>query len=64
MGLDRHGTKFLLYAKSQGVDFDHTATIGRQGLHLDSCELKNNFSLFGQEVFEKYLQEIFQKHGG
>ena len=34
MGLDANGTKFLLYARTQGVDFATTATIGRQGLNL------------------------------
>ncbi len=34
MGINANGLRFLLYAKSCGVDFTRTATIGRLGLHL------------------------------
>jgi len=35
MALDADGSRFLLYAKSQGVDFSRTAMIGRQRLWID-----------------------------
>lgn len=38
MGINKNGLRFLLYAKSTGVDFARTAMIGRQGLHLSFGE--------------------------
>ncbi len=34
MGINVNGLRFLLYARSKGVDLTRTAMIGRQGLHL------------------------------
>jgi hypothetical protein len=39
MALDMDGSRFLLYAKSRGVDFTRTAMIGRQRLCIDSRRL-------------------------
>ena len=47
MGFNSNGTKLLLYAKSKGVDFGKTITIGRQGLHLDESTLRDNFDESG-----------------
>ena len=47
MGLDVNGTKFLLYARQQGVSFAETAMIGRQSLLLDTKSLQNNLNYFG-----------------
>ncbi len=49
MGLGVNGTRFLLYAKQQGVDFKQTAMLGRQGLHIDPIALRamlNEFNVF------------------
>ena len=50
MGLDVNGTKFLLYARTQGVDFATTATIGHQGLNLTPSRLRRNLAAFGLET--------------
>ena len=47
MGLNINGTRFLMYAKTQGVSFTKTATVGRQGLHLDASSLRKNLEEFG-----------------
>ncbi len=47
MGLDVHGTRFLLYARGLGVSFEHTALLGRQTLHLSAAELGRNLAAFG-----------------
>jgi hypothetical protein len=50
MGLDVNGTRFLLYARNQGIDFSSTAMIGRQRLHLNAATLTTNLRDFGFEV--------------
>jgi hypothetical protein len=50
MGLSADGTRFLLYAKTQGVRFTRTATLGRQGLHLTAGELARGLSDFGYDA--------------
>ena len=50
MGLSVDGTRFLLYAKTQGVRFTRTATLGRLGLHLTAGELGKNLSDFGRDA--------------
>ncbi len=47
MGFNHSGTRLLCYAKTKGVDFAKTLTIGRQGLHLDETSLQNNLNEFG-----------------
>jgi SAM-dependent methyltransferase len=47
MGFDVNGVKFLLSARASGVSFERVATIGRQGLHLDSGSLTGLLRLFG-----------------
>jgi hypothetical protein len=43
MGFDCYGTRFLLDIKIRGdVDFSRTATVGRQGMHVSSDQLRNN----------------------
>ena len=47
MGLDVHGTRFVLYARGLGASFERTAMIGRQTLHLSAAELRRNLAAFG-----------------
>jgi hypothetical protein len=47
MGLDTNGTRALLYARKQGVDFSRTAMLGRQSLHLNVATLTRNLKDFG-----------------
>ncbi len=61
MGLDRNGTKLLLYAKSLGVDFGKTIMLGRQGLHIDKKNLQNNLSQFG--ITNVNAEDILKEEG-
>lgn len=63
MGLDINGTQFVLYAKTLGVDFVRTATIGRQGLHLSPSDLKANLLKFGFFSFDdKSVERIITEN--
>src|SRR5215207_9420683 len=62
MGLSVDGTRFLLYAKAQGVRFTRTATLGRQGLHLTADELGRNLADFGRDASE--AEGILRGAGG
>lgn len=64
MGLDSNGIKFLLYAKSLGVDFSETATIGRQYLYTDPSRLKEILSRFNYQADDKHIDSIFTESDG
>ncbi|HJR06794.1 MAG TPA: hypothetical protein VJ842_06025 [Pyrinomonadaceae bacterium] len=64
MGLSVNGTKFLMYAKTQGVCFTRTATIGRQELHLSAEALRKNLSDFGHSPTESKINDLLSKAGG
>ena len=62
MGINVNGLRFLLYAKSTGVDFSRTAMIGRQGLHLAFNQLSHIFKKeFSYDVDNKTLKAIYDK---
>ncbi|MGH8581523.1 MAG: hypothetical protein ACREWG_01795 [Gammaproteobacteria bacterium] len=74
MGLDLHGTRVLLYARSLGVSLDHVAMLGRQTLHLSVAELRELLQLFdlstdAEEVdallsrAQGYAEPLFQRLG-
>ncbi|HXQ17184.1 MAG TPA: hypothetical protein VN814_21420 [Caulobacteraceae bacterium] len=48
MGISVHGAKFLLHARSVGVDFTDMAMIGRQGLFVTPAEMRQVFDAFGE----------------
>jgi hypothetical protein len=48
MGISVHGAKFLLHARSAGVDFNDLAMIGRQGLFVTPAEMRQVFDAFGE----------------
>lgn len=66
MGLDINGTRLLLYARTLGVNFAQTATIGRQGMHLSANDLAKNLGHFGFDQPEKLageaLKDFFAEH--
>lgn len=64
MGIDAHGSRFLLYARSLGVDFARTLTIGRQGLHLRPAELRSNLARFGLPATRARAESILSRDGG
>ena len=64
MGLDINGTRFILYAKTLGVDYSQSAMIGRQGLYLKPSELKENLVEFRFSFNEAIIHSIFNKNDG
>ncbi len=64
MGLSIHGTKSLMYAKTQGVRFTRTASIGRQELHLSTDDLRKNLSRFGYTEAACNVNDLMGKAGG
>ena len=64
MGLSINSTKFLMYAKTQGVCFTRTATIGRQGLHLSADDLRKNLSDFGYSLMRHEVDNMMRIAGG
>ncbi|MBN1543417.1 hypothetical protein JW992_14855 [candidate division KSB1 bacterium] len=64
MGLDVNGTQCILFAKTLGVDFTQTATIGRQRLHLSPADLKYNLQKFGFSVDGNQVERIFSQDKG
>ena len=58
MGLDVNGTKFLLYARRQGVSFAKTAMIGRQEMLVSVADLQTNLSRFGIETTTKDIEKL------
>ena len=58
MGLDTPAVKFLCAAKSMGVDYSNTATIGRQSFFPDPLSLRRVFSVLGvSQDAEAFLRE-------
>jgi len=64
MGLDKNGIKFLIYCKTLNVDFERTAMIGRQDLHLRKGDLQNVFDSFGAVVDSHMIESIFNHNHG
>ena len=64
MGLNVHGTKSLMYAKTQGASFTRTAMIGRQELHLSADALKTNLLNFGYATAAGEHHDLIRKAGG
>ncbi len=62
MGINVNGLRFLLYAKSAGVDFTKTAMIGRQGLHLRFDKFCNVLRTeFNYDIDLKALEAIHRE---
>lgn len=62
MGINVNGLRFLLYAKSAGVDFTRTAMIGRQGLHLGFDRFCNVITAeFNYDIDVKTLEAIYHE---
>ncbi|HEX2827014.1 MAG TPA: hypothetical protein VHP37_11755 [Burkholderiales bacterium] len=64
MGLDAIGTQFVLYARSLGVDFTGTATIGRQRFYVTSRELGASLTKFGFECSDSSADAILKRDEG
>jgi SAM-dependent methyltransferase len=47
MGVDWHTARALIAARSSGVDFDRTATLGRQNLHVSLPEIADMLRDYG-----------------
>jgi hypothetical protein len=64
MGFDSDTTRFLLYAKRNGVDFVRTATIGRQFLYLNAAALASILRDFGYSLTEGSINGLLSAKGG
>lgn len=64
MGLDANGTKFLLFAKDEGVRFTRTATIGRQQLFVDAATLQKQLAAFGVVRRREDIDALVTKGAG
>lgn len=64
MGFDINGTRFLLYARAQGVSFAKTAMIGRQELHLDAQWLRKLLRDFGYTVSIDEAERLLNEKDG
>jgi hypothetical protein len=64
VGLSIHGTKSLMYARTQGVCFSRTAMIGRQELHLSADALRKNLLDFGYFAAATEDNDLMGKAGG
>lgn len=75
MGIDTNGMQFLLYAKSQGVDYKKTMMIGRQAIRGSRQQLLTNLASFGYSCEEQidsilpegkppYAEGLFNYLGG
>lgn len=64
MGLDANAIRFLLYAKTQGVNFTKTAMIGRQKLHLDARLLRKNLIDFGYSIRNDEIKRLLNERDG
>lgn len=64
MGLNIDGTRFLLHARARGVNFERTAMIGRQALHLQHPELRRCFEAFGRPIDAATAESIFTRTQG
>jgi SAM-dependent methyltransferase len=64
MGLDINGTRFLLYAKTQGVCFAKTAMIGRLELLLDANSLRRNLTDFDYLVRMDEVEALLKENNG
>jgi hypothetical protein len=64
MGLDSNGIKFMLYAKSLGVNFSQIATIGRQYLYIKPTDFKEILVRFGYQSKDEDIEKIFEHDNG
>ena len=63
MGFDDKGTQFLLAARSLGVSFERTATIGRQRLDISPRMLRRRLATFGTTVAGEDIRHLFDENG-
>lgn len=63
MGLDINATRFLLYARTQGVSFAKTAMLGRQELHVDAPWLKKLLTDYGYAVTNEDVDHLLSANG-
>lgn len=64
MGIDSNGVRFLAHARSTGVDFVRTVTIGRQSLYVRSAAMRQILGEYGQDPGDALSAEICEGSGG
>ena len=64
MGIDNHFLRFLIQSSKNGVDFTHTATIGRQNWYRMSPQLlQATFKKEGVSLSTEQAQTLFAEDG-
>lgn len=58
MGISVQGARFLAFARSVGIDFGRTATIGRQGLYVTTDEMRKLLAGFGLAPSDAEIETI------
>jgi SAM-dependent methyltransferase len=61
MGFDFNGTKLILFAKSIGVDFSRTITLGRQNLSIHEKELSYLLKGFSFSITHAEVRSFYQE---
>ncbi|MEM9821940.1 MAG: class I SAM-dependent methyltransferase, partial [Bacteroidota bacterium] len=62
MGLNINTTKLLLRNRQQGISFERTLTIGRQGLYMRRTAMAKNLKHFGMSQVD--VDALFEESGG
>jgi hypothetical protein len=61
MGIDIHALNLLKFASAKR-NFGRVATIGRQGIHIRTAELKQALNLNEEPKFNPFCEDLLRKH--
>ncbi|MFL5241323.1 MAG: hypothetical protein ACJ8FY_04385 [Gemmataceae bacterium] len=64
MGFDVNGSRFLIYAKTLGVSFEKTATLGRQEMQINATQLRRNLADFGFHTTAEEAERLSKESQG
>lgn len=64
MGIDVHAARLLFHARSHGVSFEKTATIGRQGLYLSERNLRRVLGAHGHKLTHDETAALIRRRDG
>jgi len=64
MGIDIHAARLLFHARSCGVSFERTATIGRQVLYLSEKNLRKVLTTHGHPLTRSEVGDLMRQRDG
>lgn len=64
MGIDTHAARLLFHAKTCGVSFERTATIGRQALYLSEKNLSKVLRAHGHPISRAETRDLMSQREG